>query len=72
MNKKEILDNIVDNACELISFPTYHGNDGAFKELFDYVKNQMSELNHSKWNEYQVKIEEGVYQKIQRFKPMEW
>lgn len=44
MNKKEILDNIVDNACELISFPTYHGNDGAFKELFDYVKNQMSEF----------------------------
>ena len=44
MTKKEILDNIVDNACKLISFPTYHGNDGAFKELFDYVKTQMADF----------------------------
>ena len=45
MNKKEILDNIVDNACKLISFPTYQGNDSAFKELFSYVESQMSEFH---------------------------
>lgn len=44
MNKKEILDNIVNNTCKLISFPTYHGNDLAFKELFSYVESQMSEF----------------------------
>ncbi len=42
MNKNEILNNIVNNTSKLISFPTYHGNDDAFKELFDYVKEQMN------------------------------
>ena len=44
MNKKEILDSIVDNTCKLISFPTYQGNDEAFEELFSYIKNQMSDF----------------------------
>ena len=44
MNKKEILSDIVDNTCKLISFPTYYGNDGAFKELFNYIKSEMPEF----------------------------
>ena len=44
MNKEEILNNIVNNTRELISFPTYKGNDSAFKELFSYIKDQMSEF----------------------------
>lgn len=42
MNKNEIINHIVDNTCKLISFPTYYGNDSAFKELFNYIKNEMS------------------------------
>ena len=41
MRKKEITNEIVTIASKLISFPTYHGNDGAFKELFDYIKTEM-------------------------------
>ena len=41
MNKKEIINEIVSNASKLISFPTYQGNDAAFRELFDYVKTQI-------------------------------
>ena len=42
------------------------------QQLQKIVKNKMSKINNSKWNEYQVKIEEGIYQKIQRFKSIEW
>lgn len=42
MNKEEILNNIVNNTCKLISYPTYQGNDEAFTELFSYVKSEMS------------------------------
>lgn len=38
MKKSEILENIKNTAIELISFPTYHGNNTAFVDLFEYVK----------------------------------
>ena len=44
MKKTDIVNNIVNNTCKLISFPTYQGNDSAFKELFSYVESQMSEF----------------------------
>ena len=44
MNKRGILDNIINNTCKLISFPTYYGNDGAFKELFAYIKAEMQDF----------------------------
>ena len=43
-----------------------------YQQLQSIEKNQMSQLNYSKWSEYQVKIEQGIYQKIQHFKPIEW
>ena len=42
--KTEILHNIKNVASDLISFPTYAGNDQAFIDLFKYVKEKMSDF----------------------------
>lgn len=45
MDKAKILENIKNTTIDLISFPTYAGNDQAFIELFEYVKRKVKNFN---------------------------
>ena len=42
-----------------------------YQNLQNVEKSQLSQLNINKWSEYAVKIEGTIYQKLQRFKPVE-
>ena len=42
-----------------------------YQKLQNTEKEQMSNTNLNRWNNYQLKVEKGIYEKLQRFKPIE-
>ena len=41
------------------------------EDLQNIEKTQLSQLNCNRWSQYKVKIDNAIYEKLQRFKPIE-
>ena len=42
-----------------------------YQNFQNIEKQQLSQLSLNKWSKYQVKIDNSIYQKLQRFKAIE-